>query len=369
MSAGIESDANQQNKTPDGNPLWVKIQLDAKGTNEAKIEAITAIFKNKDQLPSECFDILKELAGSQQPNEVRLALAKQLTQNKNITVGNYYALRHKLLNKADKELAMIIVEDIQKDYAALTSGSVISQLSQLTTMPSSIFVQLAKLNSMPGKLLWPAFIQHDLASESVRRMLVSTSGYYPAAELGMLTEEPKVPPKSKGEELGEKVVSCGSDWREYEDVCLKVLSYCLVPPLLPPEEQLYTADKHHRRDLIFHIPSNDIPFFWQYLSLKFGRALIIDCKNHREELDENEMIITSKYLGKKKLTTLGLIITRKGINESGKKGQREQWNSTEDKMMICLTDNDLLKMLELKENDDEPWKVIDKAITDFLASL
>jgi hypothetical protein len=34
-----------------------------------------------------------------------------------------------------------------------------------------------------------------------------------------------------------------------------------------------------------------------------------------------------------------------------------------------LNDQDLIKMLELKEKEDEAWKVIDKGIVDFLKSL
>lgn len=59
---------------------------------------------------------------------------------------------------------------------------------------------------------------------------------------------------------------------------------------------------------------------------------------------------------------------RAGLSEGGKKGQKERWEQG-DKLLICLNDQDLIKMLELKEKEDEPWKVIDKGIVDFLKSL
>ena len=51
-----------------------------------------------------------------------------------------------------------------------------------------------------------------------------------------------------------------------------------------------------------------------------------------------------------------------------RKAQENIWKE-EGKMLLCINDNDLEKMLELKENHDEPWKVIDDGIHSFLMSL
>jgi hypothetical protein len=97
-------------------------------------------------------------------------------------------------------------------------------------------------------------------------------------------------------------------------------------------------------------------------------AIIVECKNYTEPLKENQTIISSKYLDRKKLTRLGLMVTRRGLHQGGIKAQENQW-IRDDKMIICLRDEDLIKMLELKENNDEPWKVIDNLIRQFLSSL
>ena len=44
--------------------------------------------------------------------------------------------------------------------------------------------------------------------------------------------------------------------------------------------------------------------------------------------------------------------------------QRDLWVNS-DQLVICLTENDLIKMLDLKEAGDEPWKVIDQLMKDF----
>ena len=102
--------------------------------------------------------------------------------------------------------------------------------------------------------------------------------------------------------------------------------------------------------------------------MKFGIAIVVECKNYANFLTENQMIITSKYLGKKKLTLLGLVLTRRGLGESAQYAQIDKWKEDE-KMMVCLVDEDLAKMLDLREKNEEPWKVIDKAIRNFLEGV
>ena len=80
------------------------------------------------------------------------------------------------------------------------------------------------------------------------------------------------------------------------------------------------------------------------------------------------MIITSKYFEKEKLTTLGLVISRKGLSTNGLKAQQNLWRY-QGKMLLCLDDNDMAKMLELKDSGEEPWKIIDLKEREFRLSF
>jgi len=75
-----------------------------------------------------------------------------------------------------------------------------------------------------------------------------------------------------------------------------------------------------------------------------------------------------KFEGKDKLTKLGLLMTRKGLHKTGEKAQENAWIK-ERKMLVCLKDEHLIRMLELKENGDEPWKIIDAGIRELLSSI
>jgi hypothetical protein len=77
-------------------------------------------------------------------------------------------------------------------------------------------------------------------------------------------------------------------------------------------------------------------------------AVIVECKNYGKELPANQVVITSKYFGPKRLGNFGIILTRKGLSSSAKAEQKRLW-SEESKMILCLNDADLTKMLELKE--------------------
>jgi hypothetical protein len=89
--------------------------------------------------------------------------------------------------------------------------------------------------------------------------------------------------------------------------------------------------------------------------------VIVECKNYAEPLQANQVTITSKYLGAKRMGLFGIIVCRKGFAESARKEQERLWME-EEKMIICLEDNDLLKMLELRETGEDPTKVIDSEI-------
>ena len=197
----------------------------------------------------------------------------------------------------------------------------------------------------------------------------NTLGFYPKRDLEPLKSDIEIrEPKTKI--LVSKLKSCipgRQQWKQYQSICKEILCYCLVPPLLEPIEQSATIDNLHIRDLIFNIPL-DLGGFWTYITNRFGLALIFECKNYEDYVRQNELVISSKYVGNRKLTEMGLMVTRKGLHENAQKTQENLWKE-QGKMLLCLNDNDLEKMVELKEKNDEPWKVIDNKIREFLVSL
>jgi hypothetical protein len=101
---------------------------------------------------------------------------------------------------------------------------------------------------------------------------------------------------------------------------------------------------------------------------RFGWTLILECKNYGSYLKENQLVISSKYLGPEKLSTLGIIITRKGLHANAQKAQENIWKKQK-LMLLCFNDSDLETLLKLRDNDEETSKMIDNAIRKFLSSI
>ena len=204
----------------------------------------------------------------------------------------------------------------------------------------------------------------------IRKILEPIPSYYPVSELSTVETAGQIPADSKALDYVKRLRKCKrgrENWKEYQDLCTEILTYCLVPPLMEPSEQSQNIGARHKRDIIFQIP-HGAGKFWDWIVLKFGLGIVVECKNYTDALKENEVVITSKYLGKKKLTTLGAILTRAGLTENAQHSQIDKWK-LEDILMICLNDKDLAKMLELREKDQDPGKVIDNAVRKLLEKI
>lgn len=129
-----------------------------------------------------------------------------------------------------------------------------------------------------------------------------------------------------------------------------------------------STDGIHRRDLIYHIP-HDARSFWEHVQIAYGAlAVIVDAKNYGGKLPKDQVVLTSKYFGKKKLGSFGMILTRTGLDGSGRKEQEDRW-AYHDEMIVCLSDADLEEMISLKLGGEAPEAVIDRHIRELRSRL
>jgi hypothetical protein len=186
------------------------------------------------------------------------------------------------------------------------------------------------------------------------------------------TSSEKISDKMVGKNLTERLVNCPEGrkgWVEHQKVCNDILAYLFIPPLVGPLEQSSTKNGLQIRDLILDIPYN-IGGFWQYIRDKYDcSALIIECKNYKNPIGSNEVTVTTKYYGKKRLGRFGIVLSRKGADESAKEAAKRIWTSEMNILLLCFSDVDLIKMIDLKEKRQKPEKVIDNSIHEFLRSL
>ena len=145
----------------------------------------------------------------------------------------------------------------------------------------------------------------------------------------------------------------GAD-RQYEAICSAILRELFAADFDIMKEQLETTEGLFRMDMVCSIKLTNRDSFWGFLK-HFYRTnyVVFEFKNYSDEVSQNPVCITEKYLSSMALRNVAFIISRKGFDKSAQKvalkSLKEHGN-----LIISLTDDDLLKMLTIKEDNREP---------------
>lgn len=188
---------------------------------------------------------------------------------------------------------------------------------------------------------------------------------------------PESPEHSESSELAGKVEAFKSaligiepgknNWSKYQSLVVDILEFLLCPPLEAPEVELADSDKRNRRDIIFENASND--GFWRRArDIYQGHYIVVDAKNYSDPLSKRPVLDISHYLKPYGCGMFAIITSRKGYSSVGKHAAKEQWIGNK-KLIVSLSDSDMLKMLDLKKDGAPPEDVIKKYISDFRMSL
>jgi len=158
-----------------------------------------------------------------------------------------------------------------------------------------------------------------------------------------------------------------ANWSKYQLLVVDVLEFLLCPPLEPPTVELADSDKRNRRDIIFENASNN--GFWRIArDIYQGHYVVVDAKNYSKPLSKRPVLDISHYLKPYGCGMFAIIVSRMGYGDAGKHAAKEQWIGSR-KLIVSLSDDDLIKMLELKKEGAPPEDVIKLYISDFRTSL
>ena len=118
----------------------------------------------------------------------------------------------------------------------------------------------------------------------------------------------------------------------------------------------------YKYDLVCRItPGNT---FWDSLITDFhSRYVVFEFKNYNEQIKQTQIYTTEKYLYKTALRSVCFLIARNGADENAQKASKGILRET-GKLLIILTEEDLLNMIKLKDNGDSPsdylYELLDK---------
>ncbi len=147
-------------------------------------------------------------------------------------------------------------------------------------------------------------------------------------------------------------------WRDYEQICIEILTLLFVPPLVAPRIQARTYSGTDRRDAVFPNRNINARNNWGHLLEELNaRMVLVEFKNYdTEEVGKNETNQTRNYMTEP-MGNLAMVCSRR-IPDNGAHIKRNTIYSAEGKVILFLTDEHLIEMLHMHERGADPSDLI-----------
>lgn len=193
------------------------------------------------------------------------------------------------------------------------------------------------------------------ALRSLSMMATAEDGVLRAAASNLFTDRLK------------RITPGRDDWRDFELWCTEILTAIFEPELGPPDQQTRSDDGLDIMDAIFPIRSDTTP--WSLIRAEYAtRFVVAEFKNYGDPVGPKQVESIAQYLWKPAKRRFGLLISRNAPNSQAMAQRRREWLEQE-KMIIFLTDIELIEMLILREEGQKPFDVIDAKLEFFLRTL
>lgn len=161
-------------------------------------------------------------------------------------------------------------------------------------------------------------------------------------------------------------------WTEFQQFCVDFVKEVFSDDLDSWGIQEETENKTHRFDLIARIKYRKEEYndFFKTVENFFNtKYLIFEFKNYTENISEDEILNTAKYLYEKALRKVAIIFTRKGMDKGAKKAIRALCRE-QGKVILILEDKDINNMIKLwGSNEASPAIILQEKLNDFLIHL
>jgi hypothetical protein len=197
----------------------------------------------------------------------------------------------------------------------------------------------------------------------------SVGAFQALSALSMLTAS-LPPPKPASAQYTKRLAAIAAgrgDWREFEIWCTEILTDIFKPDLGPPDRQIRTDDGLDIMDAIFPIRAGAPP--WSQVRAEFAtRFVVSEYKNYVEPIGQKQVESIAQYLWANAKRQFGILVSRTAPADSALAQRRRAWLD-QSKMIAFLSDRELVEMLEMREEGDDPFEVIDAQLEEFLRTL
>lgn len=159
------------------------------------------------------------------------------------------------------------------------------------------------------------------------------------------------------------------DATKYEELCVDIVKFLFSEHIQFYKEQKKSNGGLYRFDYCGKIKHGNISEFFDTIQSFFNtKYVIFEFKNYKEEITQKEIYTTEKYLYEKALRKVAIVISRKGSDESAMKAARGSLREL-GKLIICLSDEDVNKLIDKKNNNEDPADYLEALLDDMLMDL
>ena len=154
---------------------------------------------------------------------------------------------------------------------------------------------------------------------------------------------------------------------EYQKLGTEIIKFLFKTEFTKTLEEDYTKDKMFRRDLLCGIKGSSE--FWKLIMQHYNsRFVVFEFKNYTEKIDQNFIYITQKYLYNAALRNIAIITSRNGFSDNAYKAATSILTK-DGKLIMDLTDDDLITMLMMKADEQDPSDYLLDKLQTFLMSI
>lgn len=200
--------------------------------------------------------------------------------------------------------------------------------------------------------------------------IAAANGAAASQLLQMMTTAAPTPPRPPSAQFKDRldVIQAGKgDWSRFENWGTEILTEIFKPNLGPPDQQTRTDDGLDIMDAIFPIRATSPP--WAQVRAEYGtRFAVAEYKNYAGPIGPKQVESIQQYLWIPAKRQFGLLISHEPPAPQAIVQRRRAWLEQE-KMIVFLSATDLIGMLEMREQGDEPFEVIDAQLEEFFRTL
>lgn len=160
-----------------------------------------------------------------------------------------------------------------------------------------------------------------------------------------------------------------SEGKPYEKICTEIIAELFGDELGVLHEQHGVEEGFHYLDLIASIKPSQPDNFWAHLRSDFkSRYVVFEFKNYEKGITQSQIYSTEKYLFTHALRTVAIVVARNGEAKSARHA-REGALREMGKLMIGVSGNELVKMLEMKRDLEDFTSVLADLLDNMLTTL